>query len=729
MNQILDQLNPIQREAVLHQNGPLLILAGAGSGKTKTLTHRIAYLVSQGVSPYHILAVTFTNKAAQEMKSRVSKLMRGIQNREKRIEKKFPILPTLPIGQAGNRQVLNSQFSIPFLGTFHSVCVKILHHEIHHLGYSRNFNIYDSEDQLSAIKQSMRKLNYNTNEINPRIIHSIISSAKNDLLDFNDLKNRSNEFIEEVAGETYAVYQAFLKENNALDFDDLIMMTIKIFQKFPKILAKYQNQFKYILVDEYQDTNKAQYLLINLLSKRYQNITVVGDDWQSIYSWRGADISNILNFEKDFKKAKTLKLEQNYRSTQNILDVAHCIISKNKNKKNKKLWTDNEKGDKPVLFEAEDEREEANYIINEIKDSQQQYNRFVVLYRTNAQSRSLEENFLKHNIPYKIIGGLKFYERKEIKDILAYLRVINSFKDTVGLSRIINTPPRRIGAKTLGALEKYAKQNKIDYIKASIASENISGVSAQTKNNLNQFGLIMEYLNKKSKTINLTSLIDLLLAKINYKEFILDGTEEGEYRWENVQELKTVASKFDKNTEGLSKFLEEVALVSDTDEVNDKNNAVTLMTMHATKGLEFSNVFIVGLEENLFPHSRALASQEELEEERRLCYVAMTRAKEKLYLTFARTREIYGQMQSNPQSRFIEDIPKKNLNSHSKSFNAKTIYQDNKKDCEFKSGDKVRHSQFGKGLVIGFSEDLITVIFEKIGIKKLALEYAKLKKF
>lgn len=710
MNQILNQLNPIQREAVLHQNGPLLILAGAGSGKTKTLTHRIAYLIANGVSPHHILAVTFTNKAAQEMKERVSKLISSLK------------LPTRSIDQK------KIDYKLPFLGTFHAVCVRILKKEIQHLGFANNFNIYDSEDQLSAIKQSMRKLNYNTNEINPRIIHSIISSAKNDLLEPNDLKNKSNEFIEEVAGETYEVYQSFLKENNALDFDDLIMMTIKIFQKFPQVLAKYQNQFKYVLVDEYQDTNKAQYLLVNLLSKRYQNITVVGDDWQSIYSWRGADISNILNFEKDFKKAKTLKLEQNYRSTQNILDVAHCIIEKNKNKKDKKLWTDNEKGDKPILFEAEDEQEEANFIINEINNSKQPYNRFVVLYRTNAQSRALEENFLKHDIPYKIIGGLKFYERKEIKDIIAYLRVINSFKDTVGLGRIINTPPRRIGAKTLGALEKYAKQNKIDYIKAAIASEKLTGVSTQTKNNLNQFGLIMEYLNAKSKTINLTSLIDLLLVKIGFKEFILDGSEEGEYRWENIQELKTVASKYDNNKDGLAKFLEEIALVSDTDEVNDENNSVVLMTMHSAKGLEFSNVFIVGLEENLFPHSRALASQEELEEERRLCYVAMTRAKEKLYLIFAKTREIFGQMQANPVSRFIEDIPKKNLDSHSKSFNQKVIYQDNKKDCEFKSGDKVKHAEFGKGMVIGFNEDLITVIFEKIGIKKLALEYAKLKK-
>lgn len=714
MNQILNQLNPIQKQAVLHQAGPLLILAGAGSGKTKTLTHRIAYLISQGVSPYNILAVTFTNKAANEMKQRVYKLISNLQ---------YPI----------------SNIQFPFLGTFHSVCVKILRREIQHLGYQNNFNIYDSEDQLSAIKQAMRKLNYNTNEINPRVIHAIISRAKNDLIETKDFKFNSQEFIEEVAGQAYEVYQNFLKENNALDFDDLIMLTIKIFKKFPQILTKYQNRFKHVLVDEYQDTNKAQYLLINLLSKKYQNITVVGDDWQSIYSWRGADISNILNFEKDFKKAKVLKLEQNYRSTQNILDAAHYIISKNKNKKDKKLWTDNIAGDKPILYEAQDEKDEANFIINEIKHNSisepclpagrfPNFNNFVILYRTNAQSRSLEESFLKNDVPYKIIGGLKFYERKEIKDVIAYLRVINSSKDSVGLNRIINTPPRRIGAKTLGILEKFAKQNKLDYLQAAVKAEKICNLSSQIRNNLIQFGLIIRYLQAKSKKINLTSLIDLLLIKTNYKDFILDGSEEGDYRWENIQELKSVANKFDNNKDGLAKFLEEVVLITETDDLDNQNNSVTLMTMHAAKGLEFKTVFIVGLEENLFPHSRSLNSQEELEEERRLCYVAMTRAKAKLYLIYARSREIYGQLQANPVSRFIKDIPQKLLQNFSQNFKNQTIYQNKIANCRFKSGDKIKHQQFGKGLVIGFNNNLITVIFEQIGIKKLALEYAKLKK-
>lgn len=708
MNQILSQLNPVQRQAVLHKNGPLLLLAGAGSGKTKTLTHRIAHLISQGISPYRILAVTFTNKAAQEMKERAYKLIKTFQH------------PTF------NIRLPISDLRLPFLGTFHSICARFLRQEIHHLGYNKNFNIYDADDQLSAVKQSMRKLNYNTNEINPRSIHAMISSAKNELETPDQMKARSSEYIEKITAQTYQVYQQFLKENNALDFDDLIMLTIKLFKTNPQILKKYQQKFSHILVDEYQDTNRAQYIFIKLLTKQHQNITVVGDDWQSIYSWRGANIGNILNFEKDFPNTRTLKLEQNYRSTQNILNAAHCVIEKNKSQKKKKLWTKNQPGEKPSLFEAEDEKSEANFIIQEIINKNQPFNNFVILYRTNAQSRALEETSLKNNIPYKIVGGLRFYERKEIKDILAYLRLINSPEDSVSLNRIINVPPKRIGSKTIGRLEKLSKEKKLDYITAAAKAGHLP-LQNQIRNNLQQFGLTMQYLQKKAKKINLTFLIDLLLSKTNYKDFILDGSEEGEYRWENIQELKTVAGKYDNSKNGLANFLEEVALIADIDQVDDKKNAITLMTVHSAKGLEFNTVFIAGLEENLFPHSRSAYSDEELEEERRLCYVAMTRAQKKLYLIHAKSREIYGNTQANPPSRFIKDIPKKLLE---KRFTKKQtpLYKNKIKNCEFKSGDKVSHQQFGQGLVIGFQKDLITVIFANTGIKKLSLKFAKLKK-
>ena len=624
---IFRDLNEKQIEAVKTTEGPVLILAGAGSGKTKALTHRVAYLIKEKkVSPYNILVVTFTNKAAEEMNTRIAKLLFVNQKSEIRNPK-----------QISNLKSQNSK--LPWSGTFHSICAKILRKEIDTLGFRRSFLIYDEEDSLSAIKHVMDTLEIDKKQYNPKAIKNFISGAKNELITPKQYQKYAESYFGEIVQKVFAEYQKDLKMANALDFDDLIMKTVELFKKFPKALKRWQDLFKYILVDEYQDTNHAQYVFINLLAKKrlqHANLFVIGDDFQAIYSFRGANFRNILDFEKDYPKAKVIKMEQNYRSTQNIISAAQKVIEKNILRSKKSLWTKNEEGLPATIFEAQNEIEEAEFIIDEINALSHigRYNDFVILYRTNAQSRIFEEILMQNNIPYRLIGALRFYERKEIKDILAYLKLIQSPDDKVSLKRIINVPPRGIGEKS---------QN------ANLKSQN----GQQTNPKIQKFNEMIEEFRKEAKTSKLPKLIDIVAQKTGYRDWVLDGTEEGEMRWENIEELKSVATKSDS----LEEFLENVALVADIDNYDRAADAITLMTLHNAKGLEFPIVFMVGMEEGLFPHARSMMKPAELEEERRLCYVGMTRARKRLYLTYASARMIYGATSANSPSRFLADIP------------------------------------------------------------------------
>lgn len=626
---ILNDLNDKQKEAVTTINGPILIIAGAGSGKTKALTHRIAYLINQAVEPTNILAVTFTNKAADEMKERVKNLLRG--------------------------QILSN---FPTISTFHSFCAKILRREIHLLGYNNNFVIFDPNDQLALMKKIIKNSGINPDKFKPKTLLNAIADAKNELIDRETYEKSNEGFFEEITAKFYNEYQKELKKTNAVDFDDLIMLTVQIFQKYPQILEKYQNQYKYILVDEYQDTNQAQYTLTKLLAGKHNNICVVGDDWQCIYTWRKADFRNILNFEKDWPDAKIIMLEENYRSTQNILDASHGIISKNVYRTDKKLWTKAKKGALIAVNEVLDENAEGRFIIKEIAKliSKRKYSPkdFVVLYRTNAQSRAIEEAFLQANLPYKIVGAVKFYARREIKDILAYLRLVMNPNDTISLQRIINVPARGIGKTSIEKIvveamnitdEHYLKNKIILPLKAHKSLLDLSRTISNLRARLDEF--------------KLTKLINTILSRVGYENFIKDGTDEGESRWENVQELITVAKKYD-NLNGeiaLKQLLEDITLISDADEIESKKNTVNLMTLHSVKGLEFPVVFIAGCEEGLLPHSRSWTDATQMEEERRLCYVGLTRAKKFAYMIFAAQRNLYGRSESNAPSRFIADIP------------------------------------------------------------------------
>ncbi len=638
-SEILASLNPAQRQAVTTVDGPVLILAGAGSGKTRALTHRIAYLIGEKkIAPYNILAVTFTNKAAGEMKARVKTLL-GSQVR-----------------------------GLPTIGTFHSVCARILRQEIEVLGFKRQFVIYDASDTLSAIRKALLDLEIDPKEFNPRAVRELISTAKNELVTPQQYEETAAGLIQETAARVYFRYQKFLKDNNALDFDDLLMKAVELFQKFPELLEKYRRHWRYILVDEYQDTNKSQYVFVNLLAQKHRNLCVVGDDWQSIYSWRGADIRNILEFEKDYPKAKVVMLEQNYRSTKNILSAAQEVIAANVHKKDKTLWTQNEAGEPVRLYEAADERDEARYIIDKMREYQRQghANRaMAVLYRTNAQSRVLEEALLRSSIPYNIVGALKFYERKEIKDILAYLRLIVSGNDFISLARIINEPSRGVGERTLEKLDQLAEKHGLmpAMKKLTIGKELPAGdgeepwhLPPRAKDGLTDLQNLLSQAKKYLADHTVSDLIDHVARASGYKKMILDGTEEGEARWENIQELKSVAGKYDdsRGAESLEKFLEEVALVQDLDRLDESTDAITLMTVHSAKGLEYPIVFIAGLEEGLFPHARSYLDPAALEEERRLCYVGMTRAKQRLFLTYAVSRKLYGSVQFNLPSQFLE---------------------------------------------------------------------------
>lgn len=734
-------LNPEQRRAVMTVDGPVLILAGAGSGKTKTLTHRIAYLIAEaGVAPGHILAVTFTNKAAAEMRERLSALL----------------------SKTESSTVLRTP---EYIGTFHSLCVRILRREIEALGYGRNFNIIDADDQLGLVKKAMKELEMNPEQIRPRSLLEAISSAKNRQIAAERFIAEAGSYFEELVAKVYERYQTMLREQNSLDFDDLIALTVRLFKEREDVLKRYQNLFRYILVDEYQDTNPLQYELVTLLAKEHRNLFVIGDDYQSIYSWRQADIRNILSFEEDYPEAVVITLDQNYRSTQTILDAATSIIENNVHQRHKKLWTEKKEGDTLSLYPAVDENDEARFVTQEVRALQSQgrrYQEMAVLYRTNAQSRSIEEAFLRANVPYMIIGGVRFYSRKEIKDVLAYLRFLANPRDLVALERLINEPKRGIGAVTFEAWVSAARDQSLDLL-AIIPHLRSQAVLQEKK--LKSIESVAElYLHWRDSLehetgMTLAALIDIVTRESGYLETLRDGTPEGEVREENVRELLSVAKKYDAVPvrEALGRFLEEVALVADTDALTEGADAVRLMTIHSSKGLEFPVVFLIGLEEGIFPHSRSALSPAELEEERRLMYVGLTRAKEKAYLLHAEIRTLFGGMQVNPPSRFLSEIPealldRKEQRPESAFFprqrsgmrfqtptrKSQTAFPSAKSSghvdaptlgaTDVRPGDMVEHPQFGGGLVIALDGKLVSVAFKRAGVKKMMLGVAPLKK-
>ena len=644
---MLEELNKKQYEAVIQTEGPCLVIAGAGSGKTKVLTHKIAYILeNKDVKPWNILAITFTNKAANEMKQRVENLVGDIAQDM-------------------------------WIGTFHSICVKILRRYIDRIGFERSFVIFDSSDQKTLIKECLKTLNIDDKTFSDRAVLSEISNAKNEMLEPSAYKVRANgDFRKEKIANVYELYQRRLKENNALDFDDIINFTIKIFMENPDVLEHYSQQFRYVLVDEYQDTNKAQFTLVSMIASRYGNITVVGDNDQGIYSFRGADISNILNFEKDFPGTKIIKLEQNYRCTQNILNVANAVIKNNTVKYDKKLWTENEKGNLPIVYSADNEYDEASYIVKQINhlktEEYYKYSDFTILYRMNTQSRCIEDIFRREDIPYKIIGGLKFYERKEIKDIIAYLRLIHNTADNLSLKRIINEPKRGIGKTSLENIQAVAEQNEISMYEVIKHAEQY-GLNKVYLNSREFINTIEELIQIKDK-IKISELIKETLNKTGYTRALeAEDKIEAENRIENLEEFLTVAIEFeDEEAEGgLAEFLEGITLSSDIDGMEETEDSVTLMTLHSAKGLEFPVVFLVGMEEGIFPGYKSISEPQELEEERRLCYVGITRAKNYLYLTCAKQRTIFGSTSCNPVSRFLKEIPEKCLEGYAENIEIK----------------------------------------------------------
>lgn len=762
MQNLIEGLNDKQKEAVLATEGPCLVIAGAGSGKTKVLTHKIAYLLSEkNVKPWNILSITFTNKAANEMKQRVEKL----------------------VGEASQEM---------WLGTFHSICVRILRRFIDRIGFDTTFLIFDSTDQRTLVKECIKSIGLDDKLFTDRSILSEISNGKNDMLEPKAYQVKYNgDFRKEKIGEVYELYQKKLKENNALDFDDIINYTIKILTENPDVLEYYTEKFKYVLVDEYQDTNKAQFMLVSILASKYGNITVVGDNDQGIYSFRGADITNILNFEKDFPGSKIVKLEQNYRCTGNILKAANAVIKNNENKYDKKLWTENEEGKLPCIYKAEDEYDEASYIVKQINmlkmEEYLKLSDFVILYRMNSQSRAIEDIFRRENIPYKIIGGLKFYERKEIKDIIAYLRLIFNTSDNLSLKRIINEPKRGIGKTSLDNIQdisdktgksmyeiiKYAEQYELNRVKA----------------NSIQFVEVIEDLRKQVNQIPISELIKLTLNKTGYvKALENENTIEAESRIQNLEEFLTVAIEFEEqmaeNT--LAEFLESISLTSDIDNMEESEDTVTLMTLHSAKGLEFPVVFLVGMEEGIFPGYKSIGEIKELEEERRLFYVGITRAMQYLYLTCAKRRTIFGSTSYNQMSRFLKEIPKDLLdgyeeidNEDNNSFKdsnygweygtnyagkVKTYKFDNVEKIpevkekvgafqfrtaesflnslnkkasgrqvditKYKEGQRIYHKKFGEGTINKIEQEgedyKLDIQFDKVGHKRLMAKFAEL---
>lgn len=652
---MLETLNAKQRLAVTTTEGPVLVIAGPGSGKTKTLTHRMVYLMQEKkVAPEHILAVTFTNKAAGEMRARVAAMLK-----------------TSAVTGFGV-QAFTPRF-LPLIGTFHSFCMQILRLEAPQVGLKSDFVIYDADEQLAIIKRAMKELNLPTEQFNPRAVQGAISDAKNQLKNAERFAGMADGFFAENAARVYALYEKRLQEAGAVDFDDLIMQATLLFEGNRRVLEKYQDRFRFVMVDEYQDTNFAQYRLMDLLSHKHRNLCVVGDDWQSIYRWRGADIQNILDFEKNYPEAQTILLEQNYRSTQNILDAAYSIIAKNRNRKEKKLWTEAGEGRPITVYEAADEKGEAEFVVSEIAKltagGEIKLGDIAILYRTNAQSRALEETFLRFSLPYKIVGGIKFYMRREIKDVLAYLRFVLNPADLASLERIINVPARRIGKATLEKVAGEMRARQTDFVDLVSGYEG-KALKADKLKALGDLAAIVVDLKQALARETTADFLVQMLERIDYERYIKDGTEEGESRWENVRELFSALEHF-KNlpaAEGVRAFLDEVALVSDMDELDDRAESVTMMTLHSSKGLEFDTVFVLGLEEGVLPHSRSLQDESEMEEERRLCYVGMTRAKRNLYLTYARTRRLFGAVQANAASRFLGDIPEHLLDRQTQGY-------------------------------------------------------------
>ncbi len=696
----IDNLNDKQKEAVLYNDGPLLIIAGAGAGKTKTLTTKIAYLIEEKyATPYNVLAITFTNKAAKEMKDRLYAMLGDVA---KKIQ----------------------------VSTFHSFGLKLLRENFELLGYDRNFVIMDSDDSLTVVKKIIKDLGYDPKVYNPKAIRNKISSCKNEMISAKAYERYAVSDYEQVIHKIYEKYEDKLYRNNSVDFDDLLLLPIKLFKENPDVLERYQDLYQYILIDEYQDTNQAQYILTKLISEKNRRITCVGDDSQSIYSFRGANYKNILNFEKDYPDAKTILLEQNYRSTSTILDAANQVIKNNSQRKDKKLWTDRGQGEKIKYYRAYNERDEAQYVIRKIKELVNrgtEYKDIAILYRTNAQSRVVEEEMLKENLPYRVIGSFYFYSRKEIKDLIAYLRLIHNSKDNISLLRVINTPKRGIGLKTIENLTSKADEEGI-----SIYDAINSGKELEFKNTIEKLKIVAEDL-------TLTELIDKVLdASGMKKELESEQSLESEVRLENLEEFKSITKAFEEK-EGLislEDFLLEISLISDVEEYKDDPNRISLMTVHSVKGLEFDNVFVIGMEEGIFPHMNSLMENMALEEERRLCYVAITRAKDNLHLVNARHRTFFGKEQVNPVSRFMSEINPGLLETNvkeeelpKKEEKIDTTEMFREEEVDYKVGDYVYHETFGTGKVVEVTSTLVSVAFKHPhGIKKLMKNHKKLSK-
>ena len=741
---VYETLNDKQQEAVFHTEGPLLVLAGAGSGKTRVLTHRIAYLMEEkGIMPWNILAITFTNKAAGEMRERVNRL----------------------VGQGAERI---------WVSTFHSACVRILRRHSGWIGYDTNFVIYDGDDQKSLMKDICKRLNIDTKKYKERAILGVISSAKDELIGPEQFAlDAQGDYRQEIIAKAYSEYQRQLKSSNAFDFDDLIMKTVELFQNNPDILDEYQERFRYIMVDEYQDTNTAQFKLVSLLAAKYQNLCVVGDDDQSIYKFRGANIENILSFEKIFPDACVVKLEQNYRSTQNILDAANSVIQNNTGRKEKKLWTANGQGDKVRMRSFQSAFEEAEFISGEIaarvRRQEADYRDFAILYRTNAQSRMFEEKFLMANIPYKIVGGVNFYARKEIKDLLAYLKTIDNAKDDLSVRRILTVPKRGIGATTVTRVQEYALAHQMSFYEALEHASEIMG-AGRAVSKINSFVTFIRTLRTQEEFFSVSELLKEVIERTGYvSELEAEGTEEAKARLENIDELINKVTSYEEEAEepSLEGFLEEVALVADIDSLDECSSHVVLMTLHSAKGLEFPEVYLAGMEDGLFPSYLSIDSEDEdaLEEERRLCYVGITRAMRHLTLTCARMRMSRGETHYNRPSRFLDELPKEKLDfgrkeEHRKQeipqteknrtnayAQAKSVFHTKAYDTvfdlkkgmpekagslEYEVGDTVRHMKFGVGMVEkiqdGGRDYEVTVNFEKFGVKKMFAAFAKLKK-
>ena len=740
---LLQGLNDKQAEAVLQTEGPLLIMAGAGSGKTRVLTHRVAYLIQEkGVMPWQILAITFTNKAAKEMRERIGKLLAEDANDV-------------------------------WVSTFHALCVRILRRECEKIGYAKSFTIADPSEQLTLVKRILRQLNLDPKKYEPKAILGAISSAKNDLLTPEQFEQNAGQGFDEIVSKVYKIYQQSLQRDQVFDFDDLIMQTIRLFHTSDETLAFYQRKFRYIHVDEYQDTNEAQYQLVKLLGAGYRNVCVVGDADQSIYGWRGANMDNIMNFEKDYPHAKMIMLEQNYRSTKNILTAANAVINNNNYRKPKELWTDNPAGTQIGYYRAQSEVDEADFVATKIKDSvqdhTQNYGDFAILYRTNAQSRSIESRLVQRHVPYKILGGHKFYDRKEIKDVMAYLRLVANPDDSMSFNRIINEPKRGLGTGTITKLQEFADEHDWSLLSAARNSD-LSALAARPRTSLLDFAQMIYDLNAQRNELSITELTEALLDKSGYQhQFEIQKTLEAETRVENLAEFLTVTKQFDdtyepedETSDQLTDFISELALVSDQDDLEDDVQQVTMMTLHAAKGLEFPVVFLVGMEEGIFPLSRALLEDDALEEERRLAYVGITRAEKQLYITNTYSRMLYGRSQSNPPSRFISEINPEVLEDENPTASSypfdqassgtkgrqfhraqSTTYQESHAAVKasgsvgaekqaWKVGDKVEHRKWGKGTVVQVSNSSadteLTIAFPEVGIKNLMAAFAPISK-